>query len=114
MTPCSCGCKEPHVIVERRTADGVTVCLWSDGDVTGRLGSYPRGLGRIKTPSDRAVQAGRFALDRACLYDWRELAHLVKTARKAAEQTSFPSDTYVRRKMAGEKFRRHGSVVRAV
>jgi hypothetical protein len=111
LTRCSCGCREAHVVAERRTADDVAVCLWSDGEVTGRLGIYPRGLGKLRTSSDRYLCAGWLALNEVCMYEWSEVAQLVRTTRKAYAQTSLMPVEYVRRSMAGEHFRSDGRLL---
>lgn len=75
---CSCGEAEPHVIAERRTADGIRVCFWSDGDITGGMGIYPRGVGRTGDP-----EVGRRVALEVGLYDWAEVGALIKRTRKA-------------------------------
>ena len=43
---CSCGEHKSHVIAERLTADGIRVCLWDDGALTGAMGYKLRGSAR--------------------------------------------------------------------
>lgn len=40
---CSCGVAELHVVARGYTFDAVRVELWSDGSITGRMGTYPPG-----------------------------------------------------------------------
>lgn len=107
---CTCGRTDDHVIAERRTLDGVLVCAWSNGDVTGVLGMWPRGIGRTKMNATQK-RAAQLLLDEVCLYDWSELGDLIKTARRAVVQASVPPLTYLRRAMAGETFKPAGKAV---
>jgi hypothetical protein len=50
---CPCGETEPHEIARRTTFDGRTICLWSDGMLTARMGLYVAGIGRKRLPMDR-------------------------------------------------------------
>lgn len=110
---CSCGCTEDHVIARAQTFDGVAVQLWSSGDITGRLGTYPAGLGKARSRVT-ALGAARLAWDEISLYDWAEVATLVKTARKALEQRLLPPVAFLRRSMGGESFRSVGRPSRPV
>lgn len=111
---CSCGEKGPHIIARRRTMDGVEIEFWSDGGVTGRLGIYPKGLGPTRGSSGTHLRAPQLIMGDVCLYDWAEIGPLVKAARRALTQSSFPPEVYLRRVMAGEKFRVFGKVVKSV
>lgn len=75
--PCSCGDARPHVIVERRTADGVRVLLWSDGDVTGWAGHR---LG----PRVRDLDVARVMMDEVCLEHRSAVGDLVRAAARVA------------------------------
>ena len=110
---CSCGEAHAHKIAERLTADGARVVAWSDGDVTGKFGLRPRGLGRPRGGISHAalLRTAWLVIGEVELYDWHEVARLVKVARKAVVQNCLVSDAYVRRTMAGEKFHFNGSVV---
>lgn len=78
---CSCGCREPHEVARRRTFDGIDVLFWSDGAVTGRMGTYavhaPRELETIVA----ALRANREAAGDVCVYSWSELPALVRSLR---------------------------------
>lgn len=106
---CTCGRTDDHVIAERQTFDGVRVCIWSNGDLTGALGIYPRDIG--KTHGASQIRVARLIQDEISMYDWAELADLIKMARKAIVQPLVPAITYVRRAMAGETFRPAGKAV---
>lgn len=83
-TLCSCGRPEEHIVARSYTLDGVRVELWSTGDITGRLGAYPPGMGQSRGP--RALEVGRVAWTDISLYEWRELAALLKRARRRVMQ----------------------------
>jgi hypothetical protein len=108
---CSCGKTEAHEIARRQMADGVDVLLYSDGDVTTRMGIYPKGVGRARSGASGALRAGHLVMEEVCLYDWVEVGRLVHAARRAVEQTFLPAAVYVRRTMAGEKFMFDGRVL---
>lgn len=98
---CTCGKTDDHVVARRMSADGVHLELWSTGEITGRLGLYPPGLGRARSHS--RFRAAALAWDDVCLYDWAEIGALVKAARKALEQVSLPRHVAMRRLMLGER-----------
>lgn len=106
IAPCSCGDPHPHEIGRRRTADGKTVVLWSDGAVTAALGFGLPGIGVPRGAYERgkAVEAGWLVLDEACVYDLSEIPALVKAARRAVRQTILAPLEFMRRTAAGERF----------
>lgn len=108
---CTCGRTDLHVIAERRTFDGIRVCGWSDGEVTFGLGIYPQGIRRRRTRV-YAEQIRDLVLEEVSLYDAAEVPALIRAAREAVAQASFPPAVYLRRRMAGEKFVSDGRVVR--
>lgn len=78
---CSCGCREPHEVMRRRTFDGIDVLFWSDGAVTGRMGTYALRAPRELETLVAAIRANREAAGNACLYTWAELPALVRSLR---------------------------------
>lgn len=114
---CTCGTDMTHELARRRTADGFTVVLWSDGAVTGILGMdvhvrAPRNPGRVSL----CVEAGWLAFGEVEFFDRAEVGDLVRMARWALEQVSLAPREFLRRRMAGERFRvgSRGAVIRAV
>jgi len=93
-SPCSCGEHKPHTIAERLTADGVRVCLWDDGAVTGALGYKLRDVPMRRPRTDEARQsarkAGRLLLGECCLWDAAELGELYAACVKAAAIDNMP------------------------
>jgi len=75
--------------MRRNTADGITVCLWSDGGVTGLLGVRLRGVPARPRRAD-ALEVGRLFLGEACLVSQSELADLYVAAKKARKIDSLP------------------------
>ena len=88
---CSCGNPEPHIVARRTTADSTILCLWSDGDVTLRLGFVLKGLGRGRSGyADRCnALAARVVFDDACLLTVPEFTASLKLARKLARQSGW-------------------------
>lgn len=78
---CSCGCTEPHVIMRRRTFDGIDVHFWSDGAVTDRIGTYVVQGSRGAALAD-ALRANREVAEDVCLHEHREVRGMVLEARK--------------------------------
>jgi hypothetical protein len=76
---CSCGNPQDHVIAKSVTADGVMLERWSNGDITGRMGQYPTGIGKAR--SAKAAEAADKIWANISLYDWAELPALIKAAR---------------------------------
>lgn len=79
INTCSCGCVEAHIVYRRKSLDGYTVLLWSDGSVTNGLSTV---LSRHRT--DRRV-ADALA-DDVCLYSFVEIHALYAAACKAAQK----------------------------
>lgn len=98
MLVCSCGEAANHIVARGKTFDEVAIVLWHDGMITGRLGTYPRGLapGRWKFIEH---EAGALAWADASLYDWSELGALFKAARRAVTQKTLMPREYMRRAM---------------
>lgn len=86
--PCTCGVATDHLVATRRTADGKSVQLWSDGQVTWGLGYGMRGVGRARYYSvrQRNLQAGWIVIGDVELYDAAEVPALVRAARKGMLQ----------------------------
>jgi hypothetical protein len=102
---CTCGKTEVHPIARRRSADGYSVVIWSDGGISGHLG-----LNTIVRPS-RGEWATQRALDAAWLfagecelYEWDELKRLARVARDAVKKRPATAREYVRAAMSGAKF----------
>ena len=76
---CSCGKTEDHVLATRQTVEGVKVQLWSDGTITGLTGTYPRGIGKSRTPN---LEAGWRVMGNVSLYTWEELPLLIRAERR--------------------------------
>lgn len=91
---CTCGDPADHVIMRRRTADGIGVLLWDDGAVTGIDHCGLRGV-PVRRPRDeaailRARRAGRLFMGELCLYGAAELGELYVAATRAAELDGLP------------------------
>lgn len=112
IEPCSCGNPKLHVVAERRTADGRRVVGWSNGEVTFGFGLYPAGIGGRRS-NVWGAQIRQLVLDVVELYDASELGDLIHAARAAVAQTSLEPRTYIRRRMAGEKFHHSGAILRS-
>lgn len=91
---CSCGNAAQHVISRRATSDGIEVCLWENGAVTGAMGIGLRGvpLSRPKTPEARvrAMALGLLLVGDVELYDAAELPDLYAAAKRAAARDGLP------------------------
>lgn len=77
---CSCMNPEPHVVARSETYDGIAVELWSDGDITGRLGTYPPGMGHNRDP-EVALEASRAVWYNITLYNFGEIPLLITLKR---------------------------------
>jgi hypothetical protein len=75
--------------MRRRTADGIDVCLWDDGGLSGWFGHALPGvrLRRPRTAKARhdALRAGRLLLGDVCMYDVDELGDLYAAAERAKD-----------------------------
>lgn len=99
---CSCGCDVPHVIMTRKTDDGLSVCLWSDGSITDRLGNYF--LNRRKISN---IDVARVAMEEVCLETRSSVGDLAEAAvRVCRSKIREPGE--VRRAM--DRLRRTGRV----
>lgn len=91
---CSCGEVADHVVMRRRTFDGVDVCLWSDGCVTGSLGrglsGVPMRRPRTVAALSRALAAGRLMLGEVCIREAGELGALYAACERAARLDAMP------------------------
>jgi len=103
MMTCSCGQSDAHEIARSHTYDGIAVCLWSDGMVSGLMGFRLRGVPsrRPRTPEARenALTAGHLLLGDAGIYDADELPDLYRAAETAAREDALPGtmrDEYAR------------------
>lgn len=76
--------KSATVLARRKTADGRSVKLWSDGQVTWAFSAI-RGIGRAIEPwaQEADLKAGWAAIDLVSLCDAAEIPALIKEARKA-------------------------------
>ncbi len=87
---CTCGNETDHEIARRETADGVTVYLWSDGAVTGRMGFALRGVTLVRPKTAEAIRreraAGWMLMGDVCLYDLDEVGALYDACRWAARR----------------------------
>lgn len=87
-------------IARRRTCDGVTVTLWSDGAVTGRMGFKLPGVPVAAPRSDEGrrvtLAAGWLLAGEVELYDASELGSLYAACRWAAERGLMPGDVRAR------------------
>lgn len=94
LSTCSCGDASAHVIMRRHTADGIEICLWENGAITGALGIGLRGVPVARPKTEAAVnlarRTGRLMLGEVCLYDADELSALYIAARKAALSDGLP------------------------
>lgn len=101
---CSCGEQEDHVVARRKTADGISVQVWSDGAVTCGINTYVCMAPRSAFARRRAVDAGWLLAGLVELYDHAELRRLAVNCRKAFHQLSLQPIDYARSVMAGVKF----------
>lgn len=80
--------------MRRRTADGIDVCLWDDGALTGSLGYRLRGvpMRRPRAPDAIATarRAGALLLGEVCLWESSELAVLFAACERAARLDGLP------------------------
>jgi hypothetical protein len=103
---CSCNATEPHEVARRRTGDGITVVLWSDGGVSGAMGRPVWGdAARTIQRNKVYMRAGWLLVDEVCLYDASEVRRLVKVSRRACEQRRETPLVHLRRVMAGRPYR---------
>lgn len=91
---CSCGVHSDHKVARRLTADGKTVVLWSDGQVTGAFNAI-RGIGRARTRTARRLnlRAGWLVFADVELYDFDEVPGLVRAARQGVRQYNATEDS---------------------
>lgn len=73
--------RSEEIIIRRTTADGVTVCVWNDGDLSGRLGHYFRGAKVVKDKTRSMLIA-----DEATLFNSSEMGCLIKAANTLAKK----------------------------
>lgn len=66
------------IVATRKTFDGIAVCLWSDGLLTGRMGERIYG-GKLPTSCMWR------AIDEVCMYSWAELSAFVRTVKAAGQ-----------------------------
>ena len=95
-----------ELLATRKTFDGKTVGLWSDGVVTvGAFHTHVKGCGAASTPESLRlnIEAGWLLLGEASLYDASELPAAVKAARRAVRVMPGMPITYFREVMAGKK-----------
>lgn len=102
---CTCGDAASHVVARRLTADGVAVCLWDDGAVTGRLGYAIDGVPIVRPRGAegraRALRAGRLLMGEVVIHDASEVGALYAACRWVAERGGLPGD--VRRRLADQQ-----------
>jgi hypothetical protein len=70
-----------NVIARKLTADGKSVLVYEDGDLTQALGFYFRGVRVV-----RDVTRSLLIANEACLFDAREMPHLIRAANKLARK----------------------------
>lgn len=78
------------VIARRVTHDGVAVCLWDDGALTGALGPRLRGLPMGGRASAIEMRAGWLLMGDVGIYDAGELGRLYRAALWAAKRDGLP------------------------
>lgn len=81
--PCSCGTVHVHVVATRHTAEGVGVCLWSDGAVTDHQGGSHRARASPAECPDARMAAGWRVMDLVPLHHLRELRGLLQSVPDA-------------------------------
>lgn len=76
---------ERTYLARRQTADGKTVLLWPDGQITYALGYAIRGVGRARKPWAREADlaAGWAFMDWAEVFDACEIGTAIKAIRAA-------------------------------
>lgn len=91
---CTCGKTNPHVVMRRKTSDGIVVLLWNNGAVTGMLGvglpKVPLVRPQTQAAVEEALTVGRLMLDDVCSYHQTELPDLYRAAKKAARSDGLP------------------------
>lgn len=83
-------------IATRKTHDGKRVALWSNGAITGGMGSGIKGI-PIARPRDEkskqtALKTGWLFIGEVELYDYKELPDLYKAAKSVARKGGRPGD----------------------
>jgi hypothetical protein len=101
---CSCGEAADHIIAKRRTSDGKTVLVWSDGVVTFGFGFRVNGAGRARQAYVRRlnVEAGWIVADVAELVTSDELPRAVELARLEV-RADFRTGTAIDRARIGRR-----------
>jgi hypothetical protein len=92
---CSCGDSETHVVGRRRSFDGVSVLLWSDGSVTSwaeALPGVPVRRPRTAETREAVLRAGWLFLDEVGLYEQDELGSLYRASEAVARRGGLPGD----------------------
>lgn len=92
---CSCGDPEAHVVGRRRSSDGVSVLLWSDGSVTSwaeALPGVPVRRPRTAETREAVLRAGWLFLDEVCLYEQDEFGALYRACEAVARRGGLPGD----------------------
>jgi hypothetical protein len=104
----------PEKIAFRRTHDGKTLRLWSDGSLTWAFGEYVRGTARPRTTeqSELALRAGWLVLGEVEIVDSDDVPLLVVAARWGVDHDALPGD--VRRRFHELKSRGESTVLRPV
>lgn len=101
-TTCSCGESCIHPVARRRTSDGVSVALHSDGAVTGRFGfgldGVPIVRPRTREARDLALRAGWLFVGEVEAHPYADIGQLYAACRWAAARDGLPGT--VRARMA--------------
>jgi hypothetical protein len=83
-----------EVVSTRKTFDGRTVELWSDGAMTFGNGQWVPGAGAARTDAARAanLRAGFAVMGNVCVLLASEVGAAVKAARKAEASGKLPAE----------------------
>lgn len=90
IEPCTCGNPRPHEIARRQLADGRTwIVIWSDGDVTWRMGFAIRGVGTARSPARQRLDAiaARLLADEIGLLEPAEVASGILAVRRLVRRS---------------------------
>lgn len=97
---CPCGSPHPHKIARRATADGISVEVWSDGAITGRMGFKLPGVPIARPRTDEAITlalaAAWLLAGEVEIHDLDEMGDLYAACRWTAARGGLPGDVRAR------------------
>lgn len=86
--------KGAEVLTRRKTSDGISIQLWTDGTLTAGLGVVIKGSPNARTPDQvkAALAIGRLVMGDVELYERDEVPTLIAAARKVAARGGTPGE----------------------